>query len=315
MINPSNEMQVRSSKGVFSALRSHFIDSIRELNLFSHDPFWSSTLTYSEQIINTRLFLILISISLLIVIICSSLIIVTTDETLNKFSIDDFERFEKLYPNTLNALCGQVSIPYRKFLYLSPIFHQVCTSPFISNTWITSLFLSNATSHNILDYRTFGFAHYRSLGLLCNISRQSVKDTHRTFNSTHLVNRHILSRDRFNEISSVLFDNIQQNILTDKKRTSTVISMITAHNQLWSALRTNYYLTSEPGSRYYRTHTRNYFKHNQTGDFICDCKAEGNQCIYPAGAFYNWTLPDLDMPAKNDPPPLFQVKQKSFFIR
>ena len=84
---------------------------------------------------------------------------------------------------------GQVSIPYNKFLYLSPIFHQVCTSPFIGDKWISSLFLLNATSHNILDYRTFGFAQYRSLSLLCNISRQSVKYTHRTFNSTHLVNR------------------------------------------------------------------------------------------------------------------------------
>ncbi len=59
MMNPSNEVKVRSSKNIFSAIRTHLIDSIRELNLFSHDPFWSSTLTYSEQIINTRLFLIL----------------------------------------------------------------------------------------------------------------------------------------------------------------------------------------------------------------------------------------------------------------
>ncbi|CAF5044282.1 unnamed protein product, partial [Rotaria sp. Silwood1] len=34
---------------------------------------------------------------------------------------------------------------------------------------------------------------------------------------------------------------------------------------------------------------------------------KGNQCIYPAGAFYNWTLPELGEAAKNDPPPLFQI--------
>jgi hypothetical protein len=307
-MNPLNEVKVRSSKSVFLAARSYLIDSLRELNFYSDDPFWSSILTYSEKIISTRLFLILISTSLLIVIVYSSLSIVTHDITLQKFSINDFERLEKLYPNTINALCNEVSIPYNKFLSLSPIFHEVCSSSFIGNKWISSLFLLNATSHNILDYRTFGFAQYRSLSLLCNISHQSVKDTHHRFNSTHLVNRDVLSRIQFNEISSVIFHNLQQNILINEKQTGNLISMIIAQNRLLSALRTNYYIESEPGSGIYITYNGVYFEQNQIEDIICDCRLRGNQCVYPAGAFYNWTLFELSKPAKNDPPPRFQVR-------
>jgi hypothetical protein len=295
-------------KSIFSAGRSHLINSVNELSLYSNDPVWSSRLTYSEQIISTRLFLLLISISILIVIIYSSLLVVTYDITLTKFSIEDFERLEKLYPYTINVPCREVSIPYNKFLNLSPIFHQVCSSPFIGHQWISSLFLLNATSHNILDYRTFAFAQYRSLGLLCDISRRLVKDFHRTFNFTRLLTRHALSRIQFHEISSVLLNNFQRNLLTNANRTVNVMSMITAQNQLISALRTNYYIESKPGSRKYFIYNGIYLKENKTDNSTCDCRLRGNQCIYPAGAFYNWTLPEFSKPAKNDPPPRFQVR-------
>jgi hypothetical protein len=309
MIDESNKVKVRSSKNVFKAFRTYLIDSIRELNLYNDDPFWSSRLTYFEEIVNTRLYIILVSLSILIVMIYSSLIIVTHNVILHKFSIDDYERLENAYPYTMSGLCNEVSIPYNKFLNLYPIYHEVCSSPFISNKWISSLFLLNATSHNILDYRTFAFAQYRSLGLLCNISRQSIKDTYRRLNSTSLTNHQVLSRNQFNNISSVLFNNLQQNILTNEKQTGNLISMITAHNQLWTALRTNYYITCMPESRYYRIHPTTYLEYNQTENSICYCKSKGNQCFYPAGAFYNWTVFEIDMPAKDYPPPRFHVRQ------
>lgn len=299
-----------TSRSVFGAVRAYVTHSIHGLNLFSRDPFWSSTLTDAEQISSTRLFIVLCSISLLLVIVYSSLIRKTHDVTLHQVSIDEFERLEHLHPQTINAICSEISIPYHLFLSLSPRLHQVCSSPFISARWIASLFLSNATSHNILDYRTFGFAQYRSLRLLCQISRQSVRDAHHAFNSTHLINRHVFSRNQFNEISSVLFNNVQQNILIAEKRTVNVTSMMTAHNLLWSALQTNYYVRSQAGSGRYKGYNRIYLPHTQTEDTHCDCRISANQCIHPAGAWYNWTSFQLGEPARNSPPPHFQVSER-----
>ncbi|CAF3502018.1 unnamed protein product [Rotaria sp. Silwood1] len=304
----SNEVKTSSSsKSILSAAYSRLIRAIRELNLFSDNPFWSPVLNFDEQVLSTRLFLILISISLLGVIGYASLTVRTHDVTLNKFSISDFERLEARYSSTINVPCTEVSIPFNKFLDLSPQFHQVCLSPFVRKKWISSLFLVNATSHNILDFRTFAFSHYRSLRLLCHLARQAVKDTHRTFNSTHLVNRNTFSRALFNEVASVLSNYLQQNVLTNEKRTASVLSMIIAQNRLFSALRTNYYIKSVPGSKRYVTYHGVYLEVNGTNESTCDCLLKGNQCIYPAGAFYNWTLPELGEAAKNDPPPLFQV--------
>ncbi|CAF1036853.1 unnamed protein product [Rotaria sp. Silwood1] len=308
MSNPSNEVKISpSSKTIVLAARSRLIRAIRELNLFSDHPIWSSTLTLTEQILITRLFLILTSISLLIVIGYASLTVRTYEITLNKFSISDFERLEARYPNTIKVPCTQVSIPYNKFLNLSPKFHQVCSSPFIRKKWISSLYLFNATSHNILDFRTFAFSQYRSLRLLCLLARQAINDTYRTFNSSHFINRYAFSRVQFNEMVSVLADNHQRNILTNEKQTVRILSMITAQNRLLSALRTNYYIQSVPGSKTYFTYNAVYLEQNGTEKSSCDCRLRGNQCTYPAGAFYNWTLPELGEAAKNNPPPLFQI--------
>ncbi|CAF1446571.1 unnamed protein product, partial [Rotaria sordida] len=305
--NLSNEVEIRpSSKTIVSAARSHLIRVIRELNLFSDNPFWSSTLTSTEQIRSTQLFLILVLISLLSVISYASLFIRTHDITLNKFSISDFEQLQTRYPTTFKAICTKVSIPYRKFLNLSVTFHQVCSSSFIRRKWISSLYLVNATSHNILDFRTFAFSHYRVLGLLCQVARQTIKDNYHAFNSTNLVERRTFSRSQFNDLTDVLVTNFQKNLLAKESRNVKVISSLLAENLLLSALRTNHYAHSVPGSKMYITYTGVYTEQNGTNESKCDCRLRNNQCIYPAGAFYNWTLPELGKPAKNNPPSLFQ---------
>ena len=309
----STQIKRPSRKNPFSALRSHLIDSFHRLNLFDDHPYWSTNLTHSQQIHSTRLYLLLISIGLLILAIYSSLNLFNHQVTLKKFSLDDFERLEKLYPQTINVPCTQISIHYDQFLNFSPIFHQVCSSSFVSTHWISSLFLPNATSHNILDFRTYGFAQYRALKLFCRIAQQTVEDNHRTFNTTFLTNRHAFSREQFNEIASVLWENFQRNLFTNEKETAHLISMMTAQNRLLSALRTNYYAQSKPGSRNYAIYNAVYLRKNQSNNSICDCQMQSNQCFYPAGAFYNWTTRELAGAAKDDPPPAFRVLSQSSY--
>ena len=169
-------------------------------------------------------------------------------------------------------------------------------------------FVPNATSHNILDFRTFAFAQYRALALLCRTARQAIRDARRTLLSTHLVTSTTLSRKQFDEIAAALISNLQLNVLANEKRMVKLVSLTIAHNRVLSALRTNYHITSVPGSRDYATFNGVYLYSNESAcGPVCDCRLEGNQCFYPAGAFYNWTLMEPAEPAKADPPPRFQV--------
>jgi hypothetical protein len=306
---PNKSRQSPSLRTIFIAARSRLFHVIRELNLFSDNPFWSSALNHSEQILSTRLFLLLLFFSLLIITTYASLTIRTHHVTLEQFSLADFERLEARYPTTINVRCTHVSNSYRKFFYLSPKFHQICSSSFIKRRWISSLFLHNATSHHILDFRTFTFAQFRALALLCRTARQAVHDAYRTFNSTHLITNHVLSRNHFTEISAVIIDNFRQTLLANEKQMARLVSMTITLNGIVSALGTNYYIHLVPSPRKYVIFNDTYLNENQTSESTCDCRLKENQCSYPAGVFYNWTLLDIGKTIKSNPLPHFQVNK------
>jgi len=90
--------------------------------------------------------------------------------------------------------------------------------------------------------------------------------------------------------------------------------MSIAQNRVMSALRTNFYIQSVPLSGIYIIHNGIYLTKNRTSSVMCDCRLQGNQCTYPAGAFYNWTSPELDKPARSNPPSRFQVNQLFLLI-
>ncbi|CAF1564746.1 unnamed protein product [Adineta ricciae] len=292
-----------------TAARTALIRNAKDLNLFSDNPFWSSSLNSSEQILSTRLFLLCIFVSLLIVTAYASVIVRTHSITLNKFSLSQIESLQARYPTTINIPCTQVSIPYHKFIEFSPIFHEICSSSFIEEPWISSLFLPNATSHNILDFRTFSFAQFQALALLCQTAKQAVFDAQRTFHSTNLVTNYLFSREEFLEISSVLIDNLWNNTIANENRTARIVSMSIVQNRIMSALRTNFYIQSIYLSNVYIIYNGRYWKKDQLYESACECRLEGYRCISPAGAFYNWTQFDLDMSnaSQLSPAPLYRI--------
>jgi hypothetical protein len=283
-----NNESSRSSKNIFVAFRLYVVRNIRELNLFSNNPFWSPTLNNSEQILTTRVFILFLLVSLLIVITYTSLLIRTYDVPQENFTLDDFEELQELYPTTIDAPCTQVSNPYHKFIQLSATFHPICSSPFIEDKWISSLFVRDTTYHNDLDFRTFTFAQFQAIALLCQTAKQTVEDGYRIFNYTHLVTGHVLSRAEFNEIMDVLTNNFRNNLLVNANRTAKLVSLSIAQNGLMSALRTNSFIQSAHPLGSIAVQSKNYL--NKDEKTSCNCRLQENQCIYPAGVYYDSPL-------------------------
>ena len=108
MNDTSNKSKQSSFKTIIIAARTRLLRVIHELNLFSDNPFWTSVLNPSEQILSTRLFLLLLIISFLAIIIYVSLLIRTHHVTLEQFSLVDFERIQTHHPTTINIRCTHV---------------------------------------------------------------------------------------------------------------------------------------------------------------------------------------------------------------
>ncbi|UJR10950.1 hypothetical protein I4U23_015135 [Adineta vaga] len=291
-------MSEDSSRNCFIAAYLYLIRKIRELNLFSSNPFWTPSLNSSEQILSTRLFLFFLFISLLTVITYTSLIIRTHSITLEKFTRQDFEQLQSQYPTTINVPCSQVANPYHKFIHLSPKFHPVCSSSFVENQWISSLFLPNKTFDNVLDFRTFLFAQFQSLALLCQTAIQAVNDGLRTFNSTQLVTGQVFSRPEFNEIVDVITTNFQDNLLANENRTTNVILLAITQNGFMSALRTNYFIQSKNLRDNFLIYSELYLRNDSKTS--CNCRLEENQCTYPAHLFPNASSTEYDKLSMSD---------------
>lgn len=298
--------RISSNKKLCHAARSHFFQRLNELNLFSDHPIWSSTLNHSEQVISTRLFLISLVCSLLVIVFYGLFNIRTHTITHEKFSLVDYEQIQAHYSSSIIVPCTQIANPYSNLIHIDFKFHEICSSSFINQTWISSLFLSNATSHNILDFRTFTFAQFQALALLCQTARDAIDDGYRTFNSTQLITTHLRSRADFDDIVRTVVANLRSNIIAHENQMSRIVSMNIGYNRLMSALRTNFYIEYDSNLEDFIMHNGIYFSRLLPSN-MCICRFEGNQCAYPAGAFFNWTKPELDKPARAYPPAKYRV--------
>ena len=214
--------RISSNKKLCHAARSHFFQRLNELNLFSDHPIWSSTLNHSEQVISTRLFLISLVCSLLVIVFYGLFNIRTHTITHEKFSLVDYEQIQARYSSSIIVPCTQIANPYSNLIHIDFKFHEICSSSFINQTWISSLFLSNATSHNILDFRTFTFAQFQALALLCQTARDAIDDGYRTFNSTQLITTHLRSRADFDDIVRTVVANLRSNIIAHENQMSRI---------------------------------------------------------------------------------------------
>ena len=66
-------------------------------------------------------------------------------------SLAMYENLQANYSTTLKCPCSNMIIPYREFITLSPMLHQVCSSDLVTHKWI-SLLENIKTSYNTPDW-------------------------------------------------------------------------------------------------------------------------------------------------------------------
>ena len=162
------------------------------LNLYkshSTDP-----VVVRREIRSTRLFLFLLSLSILILATCTLLLLRIKSETVEQPSLDQYDHLEQLYPNTLSCTCTKISVLYHEFATLTPLFHQVCASQFISQTWIDFTFGSNRASLWPMDVRTSLSSMWQLIRALCQQSQVIVGMSVDDFQLSPLISWTLLSR-------------------------------------------------------------------------------------------------------------------------
>ncbi|CAF2768986.1 unnamed protein product [Rotaria sp. Silwood2] len=228
-----------------------------------------------------------------------------------------FEQLSIDYPSTLSCPCSQISIPYNRFLAFNPEYHQVCSSDFVRNEWISSLFNVTMTNNYLLDFRLIASSQFQVLALLCRTANATVVDAIKEFTSSEMISRSALFRANFDIQIAALVEQLQTTTRADNSRIEQLFSLVLAQNRLFSALRTNFYVANIPGSNGFATYSASYANifneiniistSNYPND-ACSC-SDTFDCKFPSGIF-NWSGPGSMIAGDtlwSYPPPLFFV--------
>jgi hypothetical protein len=256
------------------------------LNIYKDDE----PLAIEEQFYSTRLYLSLLGVTILILLIFTGVTVPARTTTVTSPSLSLFEYLSDRYPSTLSCTCSQPVIPYSAFLSLAPRYHQVCSSVFISQSWISTLFSFRLNHYYPLDFRTAASSQFQILASLCRFAAQSITDSVKAFSMDQLVTVSALSRTVFDQQYVVLVKQLQTTTIADANMIDEYISFSIAQNFLSSSLRTTSYVETSTdassGSAQY------LWDESLLGNSISDfCFCYETYSCTPKVGLYNLSLP------------------------
>ena len=121
-----------------------------------------------------------------------------------------------------------------------------CSSDFISQECISSLFNQNKTNYYPLDFRLSASSQFPIIVLLCRIANQSVVDALFEFSMQQMISAKVISRNTFQSEVESLIQNLKETIIANVLRMDEYLELNIAYNNLISSLRSNwvgYYLS------------------------------------------------------------------------
>ena len=127
-------------------------------------------------------------------------------------SLITFEQLQSVYSATLRCPCTNADILYREFISLTPIFHQVCSSGFVTDEWLEILRNSYVSFGIESDWRNQAFSQFELLSHLCQYADQTVNDALHRFLLGSFVTSNVLTATNFNTQINVIVEEFLQSL-------------------------------------------------------------------------------------------------------
>ncbi|CAF0949480.1 unnamed protein product [Adineta ricciae] len=201
-----------------------------------------------DQLLSTRIFLILLFLLLLLIIVYIILSVQTHSVTIQSPSESTFTQLFQQYPSTLSCPCSHTSVRHDQFLLLNPQYHPICTSQLVNQSFIPLLSSVNVSQHRTTDYRTMATSHFQILALLCQTVRQMIDDSFSEFFSQHFTTSEVVSNETFNVQMNHLVEQLKTTNIANLKHTSDFLWLNVFYNAIHSGLKTNFYIKHSDGN-------------------------------------------------------------------
>jgi hypothetical protein len=107
-----------------------------------------------------------------------------------------YKKLHGEYSKTLKCPCSNMIIPYERFITLSPILHQVCSSDLVTDRWI-SILKHIKPVYILPDWRDKAFSQFHLLSNLCKLANATINDAVHRFLLQSLIASNVLPQDDF----------------------------------------------------------------------------------------------------------------------
>ncbi|CAF3839568.1 unnamed protein product [Rotaria sp. Silwood1] len=232
------------------------------LNRFANDPSLVEKRFQNQEIIATRIYIILFTLCLIVAIIYYGPFSQETKSITKKYpTINTVNDLRGRNLSSLSCPCSKVAIPYSQIVSIKPEYHSICSSEYVSSSYIIDVRKKKDNISAALS------AHYRLLSSLCQSSHRFIENAIEVFDTFELISVETLTRSSFDiQIQSLISTFISQ-IPANYRHTLSFIVGSFSVNQLLHRFRTNWLIdfTDENEQYILKTFTRNFSSSN------CSC--------------------------------------------
>ncbi|CAF0800094.1 unnamed protein product [Adineta steineri] len=180
---------------------------------------------------STKLFLALLSISLVIIGLYYSIIWYRQTIIIPSPSIIEYSSSSKKV--LLQCPCKNAAVKYETFVQMKPLYHELCRSNFVSDRYIHrlySLYEQNLNTSISTDVHRIAVFQFQTLRTLCELTEKITSDSLEKFLKNEFVQTQIMAEELFeNQIASLITDFISSTTKTFM-RTLKFIQDVTAQS-------------------------------------------------------------------------------------
>ncbi|CAF3643756.1 unnamed protein product [Adineta steineri] len=226
-------------RNLFPILKNYFLT----LNLFPSWPPSTDEHKLKNQKISTRLYVLLLTLSITILLLYTSLANITKTITVATPTLTKYEQLYSEYSQTLTCPCKHISINYEKFLSIEYTFHQVCTSFFITDEWIAYTMMSNEATFTTINFQWTGSNAFQALRAFCELVESTINNSLIQFNSTQYITASVASLDLWKSQTQSFIDQFRSSTTNTFVSSLNTIRNATHGDSLVSGLLTNIVLS------------------------------------------------------------------------
>lgn len=218
---------------------------LKEFNVFENPH---HTRNINHERLSTRIYAVLLCISLFILVLYTAIASSVTTFTVQNPSLDQFKQMQQRYgSNALNCPRTHLTIVYSSFVNIKCDFHQVCTSQFVSESYLQELYRlyngldTSQTASNAFTLQGTIFPHFQSLHVLCNLGQDAVNDAQQKFLASSFVSVNMIGFDLFEKLINASLVDFLMTLPNSFSNSLQLMRGMTQANGLVSGYTTSWY--------------------------------------------------------------------------